>query len=296
MASSSEPVMTAEEYSASVASWLEQAYHLQMLAVGFPSYVAYQAYLSTQQQQNQQPRRNQDSNSSAAHNDFQRPNPAARAAAATNANAVPAAAAAAVELHRFKIASVWKRCVAEFIDFMALFVLKLIVTFVAVDTFELIDLEEFMSRYDSSLVTLAAGKELDMAAALDLTSDIVFLEMIHRLVVCVFEAVCTYRGTVGSPGGATPGKLVMGLRIFRCDRLTVTNDPLYVQITPGTDLGIFWASVRACLKSFALAVMFPISITFFFLPYNRTLYDVMSHSIVVEVENPRNNILRRNPR
>ena len=161
-----------------------------------------------------------DSNSSAAHNDFQRPAPAARAAAATNANAVPAAAAAAaVELHRFKIASVWKRCVAEFIDFLALFVLKLIVTFVAVDTFELIDLEEFMSRYDSSLVTLAAGKELDMAAALDLTSDIVFLEMIHRLVVCVFEAVCTYRGTVGSPGGATPGKLVMGLRIFRCDRV-----------------------------------------------------------------------------
>ena len=29
--------------------------------------------------------------------------------------------------------------------------------------------------------------------------------------------------------------------------------------------------VRACLKSLALAVMFPISITFFFLPYNRTL-------------------------
>ena len=208
------------------------------------------------------------SNSSAVHNDFQR-RPPNRAAtnANTNANAVPAAAA--VELHHFKIPSVWKRCVAEFIDFMALFVIKLIVTFVAVDTFELIDLEDFMSRYDSSLVTLAAGKELDMAAALDLTSDIVFLEMIHRLVVCIFEAVCTYRGTAGSPGGATPGKLVMGLRIFKCDRvrlimkhphlcnksthantspirkfqLTVTNDPQYVQITPGTDLGIFWASV-----------------------------------------------------
>ena len=46
--------MTAEEYSASVASWLEQAYHLQMLAVGFPSYVAYQAFLSTQQQNQRQ--------------------------------------------------------------------------------------------------------------------------------------------------------------------------------------------------------------------------------------------------
>jgi len=283
--------MTAEEYSASVASWLEQAYHLQMLAVGFPSYVAYQAYLSTQQQNQQQ---HQDSNSSAVYNDFQRRSPTR--ATNTTPNAAAAAVPAAVELHHFKIPPIWKRCMAEFIDFMALFVIKLIVTFVAVDTFELIDLEDFMSRYDSSLVTLAAGKELDMAAALDLTSDIVFLEMIHRLVVCIFEAVCTYRGTAGSPGGATPGKLVMGLRIFKCDRLTVTNDPQYVQITPGTDLGIFWASVRACLKSFALAVMFPISITFFFLPYNRTLYDVMSHSIVVEVENPRNNLLRRNPR
>ena len=26
-------------------------------------------------------------------------------------------------------------------------------------------------------------------------------------------------------------------------QLTVTNDPQYVQITPGTDLGVFWASV-----------------------------------------------------
>jgi len=287
LSSSSESVMTAAEYSASVASWLEQAYHLQMLAVGFPSYVAYQAYLSTQQQHQQQ---HQDSTPSGVHNDFQR-RPAPRT---TNINSNPAAAD--IQLHHFKIPPVWKRFVAEFIDFMALFVIKLIVTFVAVDTFGLIDLEEFMSRYDSSLVTLAQGKELDMTAALDLTSDIVFLEMIHRLVVCVFEAVCTFRGTAGSPGGATPGKLVMGLRIFKCDRLMVTNDPQYVQITPGTDLGVFWASVRACLKSFAIAFMFPVSITFFFLPYNRTLYDVMSHSIVVEVENPRNNLLRRNPR
>ena len=33
-------------------------------------------------------------------------------------------------------------------------------------------------------------------------------------------------------------------RLVYLFQLTVTNDPLYVQITPGTDLGIFWASVR----------------------------------------------------
>ncbi len=76
-----------------------------------------------------------------------------------------------------------------------------------------------MNRYDSSIYTLAAGKELDVAAAFELTSDIVFLELIHRVVVCVFEAICTFRGAAGAPGGATPGKLVMGLRIFKCDQV-----------------------------------------------------------------------------
>ena len=36
-----------------------------------------------------------------------------------------------------------------------------------------------------------------MDTALELTSDIVFLELIHRVVVCVFEAVCTFRGPLG---------------------------------------------------------------------------------------------------
>lgn len=38
----------------------------------------------------------------------------------------------------------WKRFVAEFIDFLILFVVKLVVTFIAVDTFELIDMEQLV--------------------------------------------------------------------------------------------------------------------------------------------------------
>jgi len=33
--------------------------------------------------------------------------------------------------------------------------------------------------------------------AVQLTSDIVFLEFIHRIVVCLFEALCTFKGTRG---------------------------------------------------------------------------------------------------
>lgn len=102
-----------------------------------------------------------------------------------------------------------------------------------------------MSKYDMATLTSAVDQELDVTAAFALTSDIVFLELIHRVIVCIFEAVCTYRGPMGTTGGATPGKLIMGLRIFRCEELTVTADPNYVIVSPASDLGIVWATVRS---------------------------------------------------
>ena len=52
-------------------------------------------------------------------------------------------------------------------------------------------------RYDYNLVKMAAGKEMDYKSAMELTSDIVLLELIHRMVVCVFEALCTHKGARG---------------------------------------------------------------------------------------------------
>ena len=54
-----------------------------------------------------------------------------------------------------------------------------------------------MRKYDSSLISLLSGEELDVNTAFELTSDIVFLEMIHRAVVCAFETICTFRGPLG---------------------------------------------------------------------------------------------------
>jgi hypothetical protein len=89
----------------------------------------------------------------------------------------------------------------------------------------------------------ATGRELDIQSAVDFTSDFVFLELVHRLVVCVFEALCTHRGFRGQPGGATPGKLVVGLRIVSCHQITGLPDPNRVQISPAKDLGIMGATV-----------------------------------------------------
>ena len=76
-------------------------------------------------------------------------------------------------------------------------------------------------RYDISFLTSATGAAskadlLDLQSAVDFTSDFVLLESIHRLVVCIFEALCLHRGFGGRRGGATPGKYVMSLRVVSC--------------------------------------------------------------------------------
>ena len=76
-------------------------------------------------------------------------------------------------------------------------------------------------RYDMSFLAAVAagGTDLDLQTALEFTSDFAFLEMIHRLIVCVFEALCLHRSTGSHPGGATPGKLLLGLRVVSCTQV-----------------------------------------------------------------------------
>ena len=56
------------------------------------------------------------------------------------------------------------------------------------------------------------------------------------------------------PGGATPGKMIMGLKVVKCTHIL----PLglnRVQVTPASDLGLGWALVRSVLKNFSLGNM-----------------------------------------
>jgi len=187
------------------------------------------------------------------------------------------------EAHVFVIPTIWKRIAAELLDFMILFVLKVMITFIAVDAFDLVDrLENYDLPLAFDLLNLTPENlKLDYNFAVQLTQEILILELVHRMVVCVFEALCTHRGPLGIPGGATPGKLIMGLKIVKCSTIL----PLglnRVQVNPASDLGFGWALVRSVLKNFSLAFFFPVCLSLMFLPYSRTIYDVMSRSIVVE--------------
>jgi len=266
----------AAAYSAQVAAWLTQAYHAQMIQIGFPSFLAYQASIGRLSAAPPPPQQNINLN-------LNIPGMGMNINLGNNVPNVPVLRATLVQAsdaNIFVIPPVWKRISAEILDFLILFVLKVMITFIAVDFFELVDLD----NYEFPLDLLSMDPEnvkLDYNLALQFTQEILILELIHRLVVCVFEALCTHRGPLGLPGGATPGKVIMGLKIVKCNQVT----PLglnRVRVTPASDLGLGWAIIRSVLKNFSLAFFFPVCFSLMFLPYSRTLYDVMSRSIVVE--------------
>jgi len=271
----------AAAYSAQVAAWLNQAYHAQMIQIGFPSFLAYQASLGRLGPQVL----GSSSVPSAA------PAPAQAAAAAPQGinltlnlpagGQIPRVTVIqASDLNIYTIPPVWKRVAAETIDFLILIVLKVMITFIAVDFFELVDLEQYDLPLD--ILSLHPDK-LDVRLALQFTQEILVLELVHRMVVCLFEALCTHRsvGPPGVPGGATPGKVVMGLRIIKCNQVSSLGGNR-VRVLPATDLGLGWAAIRSILKNFSLAFFFPVCFSLLFLPFSRTLYDIMARSIVVE--------------
>ena len=76
----------------------------------------------------------------------------------------------------------WKRIVAEVLDFLILFVLKIMITFIAVDAFDLVDLENYDLPVAFDLLNLDPDNlKLDYNFAVQLTQEILLLELVHRL-------------------------------------------------------------------------------------------------------------------
>ncbi|XP_046618127.1 protein FAM8A1 isoform X1 [Neodiprion virginianus] len=272
------------EYFEKLEKWLQEAYVCQSVAAMFPYYV-----MSTQML-----------NPTTGVNPFQQVPSNAGFATASNVQAnadvnspetneglrlrrpqdtagIPRPPGA--EGFEYRIPPLWKRFFAEFIDFMVLFFLKLSITFIAVDFFDFIDIE----RYDLDMIQ--KNLRIDYEMALEMTSGILILELIHRIIVCIFEALWLQHGINGCIGGATPGKIVMGLRVVQCRNVTPIERPDgsdLVFITPGTDLGFPLSLGRSIVKNLILAFLFPISFALFFFRFNRTGYDLVCNSIVIE--------------
>jgi uncharacterized RDD family membrane protein YckC len=265
------PYKTTSEYATALNQWMVQCYYWQMFnQLNNPITLSFAA-LSGQQPATASPplSNNADTRPLIGQNIF--------AAAANNVNfAAHGAQQRPEELGRvYIVPKVWKRITAELIDFLFLLVLKIMVTYVAIDYIDLVDL----SKYEINL-------EEDFDAyqiAYELTSEILIIECVHRLLVIIFETFCLAKSQAGGNrvGGATPGKTLMGLKVVSCSQVDDMGNGT-IRVTPAADMGFLWALVRALIKNLSSVFFLPASLTIFVSNHNRAAYDIACKCIVVE--------------
>uniref|UniRef100_A0A182IMD6 RDD domain-containing protein n=1 Tax=Anopheles atroparvus TaxID=41427 RepID=A0A182IMD6_ANOAO len=196
--------------------------------------------------------------------------------------------------YEYVIAPLWKRFAAEAIDIAIIFLLKIMTTLAFIDAFEIdllyMDLDAIRNSFEE-----------DYTELLSFTSELIFLEIVIKIAVCIYEAVWTAHVQV-IPGSATPGKMLMGLRIVYVESVVVLEPqpqagllnnqiPLRALLYPATTPSFGRAFARAVVKNVVIAFFFPMCLLLLCFRHNRSIYDVMTKTVVVE-DNP-NPVLRR---
>ncbi|XP_050519579.1 protein FAM8A1 [Diabrotica virgifera virgifera] len=174
-------------------------------------------------------------------------------------------------IYEFIIPPLWKRAAAELMDFLLLLLLKVALTFLLLESFDIIDtgyygLELFHKNLENSDGTVPMAFEL------------LTLELVHRLIVCGYEAYFMQGKFL-----ATPGKRYMGLMVISVQTITpIPSRPTEtVSVTNAAPLSWQKSLTRSTLKNLLVGLFLPICI-FYIFPQNRTCYDMMSKSLVVE--------------
>lgn len=119
-----------------------------------------------------------------------------------------------------------------------------------------------------------------------------YAEVVTKFIVCVYEALWTLSG-IEQPGGATPGKICMKLRVLHAEAIVslppavqpapaggLRQAPHRVIIFPAQNMGFQRALLRALVKNLLMTLVFPLC--FIMYPNNRTSYDVATRTVVVE--------------
>ncbi|CAG9137012.1 unnamed protein product [Plutella xylostella] len=190
-----------EAYFQALRLWIQQAQLYQNISTCFPYYIL--TFQGLQNSQSSFPLLNNNYQFQGQQWQFPLPNNPPRNAPENRHDVLsPAEVIARHGGYEYVIPPLYKRLLAEFIDFVLLFILKLLVTFIAVDMFDIIDLEKF------DIYKIGENFD-DYKLAIEITSEILFLEIIYRALVCVYEASCLC-SSAGRAGGATRARRCWG--------------------------------------------------------------------------------------
>jgi len=183
----------------------------------------------------------------------------------------------------YAIPRVWKRIVAEMIDCILLLVLKILflsmlltefIQFQHIDDFKAILMEEDNLKTFNLIMYEHSAEMLAIA-------------IIHRIIVCIYETYSLYAYPSHSVGGATLGKLMLGLKVVSCTSIEDLGNGR-VRVWPAGNIGFTNSLVRAVIKNSSIVFFVPSCFTILGSQYNRTAYDFMCSCIVVENVPPGN--------
>ncbi|KAH8259122.1 hypothetical protein KR038_000690, partial [Drosophila bunnanda] len=191
--------------------------------------------------------------------------------------------------YEYVVAPFWKRAVAETIDVFIMFILKIIITFGVVNMFDMDFDKEVMRRTleEDDLFMNFFDISFDF---ISMSTDLLLIELLTKLTVCCYEAVWT-----ACCNGATPGKSLMKIRIHYVEAvmplqapplqqfvLQPQREPMRALLYPAQTPSLLRAFARALAKNLVMTLLFPICVVIIFFKNNRTAYDIMTKTIVVE--------------
>uniref|UniRef100_H2UKT2 Family with sequence similarity 8 member A1a n=1 Tax=Takifugu rubripes TaxID=31033 RepID=H2UKT2_TAKRU len=173
----------------------------------------------------------------------------------------------------YTIPSPLQRFLAETVDFFILFCVKATIVLWIMHLSGMKDIARFITHF--------IVEEIDENTSMEDLQKMMVVALVYRVLVCVYETLCIW-----GAGGATPGKFLLGLRVVTCDTSTLVR-PNRVLVVPASSVSLSASTVRALNKNFSIAFLFPVFITLLFFQHNRTVYDVVAGTIVVQCRGDR---------
>ncbi|XP_029370092.1 protein FAM8A1 [Echeneis naucrates] len=168
----------------------------------------------------------------------------------------------------YTIPSPLQRFLAETVDFFILFCVKATIVLWIMHMSGMKDIAKFITHF--------IVEEIDENTSMEDLQRMMAVALVYRVLVCVYEIICIW-----GAGGATPGKFLLGLRVVTCDTSTLVR-PNRVLVVPASNVSLSASTVRALNKNFSIAFLFPVFITLLFFQHNRSVYDIVAGTIVVQ--------------
>lgn len=168
----------------------------------------------------------------------------------------------------YTIPSPLQRFLAETVDFFILFCVKATIVLWIMHLSGMKDIAKFITHF--------IVEEIDENTSMEDLQKMMAVALVYRVLVCVYETICIW-----GAGGATPGKFLFGLQVVTCDTSTLVR-PNRVLVVPASNVSLSASTVRALNKNFSIAFLFPVFVTLLFFQHNRTVYDIVAGTIVVQ--------------